>query len=57
MDITLHPLLSGDEKLRRVGIMPGYELNVHSVEAELRRREGRPRSRATGSWRSTARPS
>jgi regulator of sigma E protease len=30
--ITLHPLLSGDEKFRRVGIMPGYELNVHSVE-------------------------
>jgi regulator of sigma E protease len=33
IDITLHPLLSGDEKLRHVGIGQGYELNVHSVEA------------------------
>jgi regulator of sigma E protease len=32
MQIILHPLLSGDERFRRVGIMPGYELNVHSVE-------------------------
>jgi regulator of sigma E protease len=32
MQITLHPLLSGDERFRRVGIMPGYELNVHAVE-------------------------
>ncbi len=33
MVITLHPRLSGDERWRRVGIMPGYELNVHAVEA------------------------
>jgi regulator of sigma E protease len=33
IDITLHPLLSGDDKLRHVGIGPGYEMNVHSVEA------------------------
>lgn len=33
IEITLHPLLSGDEKLRHVGIGPGYEMNVHSVEA------------------------
>ena len=33
MQITLHPLLWGNERLRRVGIMPGYDLNVHSVEA------------------------
>jgi regulator of sigma E protease len=32
IDVTLHPLLSGDEKLRHVGIGQGYELNVHSVE-------------------------
>jgi regulator of sigma E protease len=32
IDIALHPLLSGDEKLRRVGISPAYEMNVHSVE-------------------------
>ncbi len=33
IDITLYPLLSGDEKLRHVGIGQGYEMNVHSVEA------------------------
>jgi regulator of sigma E protease len=33
MQLVLHPLLSGDEKWRRVGISPGYELTVHSVEA------------------------
>jgi regulator of sigma E protease len=33
MDITLHPLISGDDKVRRVGIRQGFELNVHSVEA------------------------
>ena len=33
LDFTLHPLLWGNERLRRVGIMPGYDLNVHSVEA------------------------
>ena len=32
-EVTLHPILSGDEKWRRVGIMPGYDLVVHSVEA------------------------
>jgi regulator of sigma E protease len=32
INITLHPLLSGDEKLRHVGIGQGYEMNVHSVE-------------------------
>jgi regulator of sigma E protease len=32
MEITVHPRLSGDERWRRVGIMPGYDLNVHSVE-------------------------
>jgi regulator of sigma E protease len=32
IDITLHPKLSGDDHWRRVGIMPGYELNVHTVE-------------------------
>ena len=31
--ITVHPLLVGEEHWRRVGIMPGYDLNVHSVEA------------------------
>lgn len=30
-NITLRPLLSGDEQLRRVGISPGYELLVHAV--------------------------
>jgi regulator of sigma E protease len=33
LDITLHPLLSGDDRLRRVGIRQGYEMDVHSVEA------------------------
>lgn len=32
LQLTLHPLLWGNERLRRVGIMPGYELNVHSVD-------------------------
>jgi len=30
--ITVHPRLAGDEHWRRVGIAPGYDLNVHSVE-------------------------
>ncbi len=30
--ITVHPILVGEEHWRRVGIMPGYDLNVHSVE-------------------------
>lgn len=33
VDITVHPLLSGDDKVRRVGIRQGFDLNVHSVEA------------------------
>jgi regulator of sigma E protease len=33
MDITLHPILTGDERWRQVGILPGYELTVHSVDA------------------------
>jgi len=33
MEITLHPLLSGDEHWRQVGVLPGYEITVHSVEA------------------------
>jgi regulator of sigma E protease len=33
IDITVHPLLSGDDKLRRVGIRQGFDLNVHTVEA------------------------
>jgi regulator of sigma E protease len=32
VDVTVHPRLSGEEKWRRVGIMPGYELRVHRVE-------------------------
>jgi len=32
-DLILHPILSGDERLRRVGIMPGYDLDVHAVKA------------------------
>lgn len=31
MEITVHPILSGADKVRRVGIAPGYELNVYSV--------------------------
>ncbi len=34
LQLTLHPLLWGNDHLRRVGILPGYELNVHSVEAK-----------------------
>lgn len=32
-EIAVYPILSGDEKFRRVGIAPGYELLVHSVAA------------------------
>ncbi len=32
-DVAVYPILSGDEKFRRVGIAPGYELLVHSVAA------------------------
>jgi regulator of sigma E protease len=31
MDITLHPKLSGEDRWRRVGIMPGYDLIVDTV--------------------------
>jgi regulator of sigma E protease len=33
VEITVHPLISGDDKVRRVGIRQGFDLNVHSVEA------------------------
>ena len=33
LDVVLHPRLAGEERWRRVGIAPGYELNVHSVAA------------------------
>jgi regulator of sigma E protease len=33
MEVVLHPRLSGEDRWRRVGIMPGYSLAVHSVEA------------------------
>ena len=33
MELTLHPRLSGDDRVRRVGILQGYDMNVHSVEA------------------------
>lgn len=32
-EVAVYPILSGDEKFRRVGIAPGYELLVHSVTA------------------------
>jgi regulator of sigma E protease len=31
MEVTLHPRLSGEDRWRRVGIMPGYELIVDAV--------------------------
>jgi regulator of sigma E protease len=31
LDVTLHPRLAGEERMRRIGIRPGYDLNVHSV--------------------------
>ncbi len=33
-DVTLHPRLSGDERLRRVGIAPAYELIIHAIQAD-----------------------
>lgn len=33
-DITVHPRLAGDERIRRVGIAPAYELVVHGVNAD-----------------------
>lgn len=32
--ITVHPELSGDDKIRKVGIAPGYELIVHDVKPD-----------------------
>ncbi len=32
-DVVLHPRLSGEENMRKVGIAPGYELIVHQVAA------------------------
>jgi regulator of sigma E protease len=31
LEVLLHPRLIGDERWRKIGIAPGYELNVHSV--------------------------
>ncbi len=31
LDVTLYPILAGDEKMRKVGIAPAYDLVVHSV--------------------------
>jgi len=31
LDVTIHPQLAGDERVRRVGIGPGFELLVHAV--------------------------
>lgn len=33
MDLTVYPVIAGNDKDRRVGIMPGYELIVHSADA------------------------
>ena len=33
LEITLYPRLAGDERFRKVGISPGYELIVHGVTA------------------------
>jgi regulator of sigma E protease len=33
LDITVHPLLAGAEKVRRVGIAPAYPLNIGAVKA------------------------
>ena len=35
-DVTVYPRLAGDERVRRVGIAPAYELIVHSVAADSR---------------------
>jgi regulator of sigma E protease len=35
-DVTVYPRLAGDERIRRVGIAPAYELIVHSVTADSR---------------------
>ncbi|HMD60254.1 MAG TPA: RIP metalloprotease RseP [Opitutaceae bacterium] len=31
LEIALRPRLAGDERMRRIGISPGYDLNVHAV--------------------------
>jgi regulator of sigma E protease len=31
LDLVLHPRLSGDERNRGIGILPGFEMNVHSL--------------------------
>jgi regulator of sigma E protease len=33
LDLTVYPVLAGNDKDRRVGISPGYELIVHTAEA------------------------
>jgi len=33
LDITLRPRLAGEERTRRIGISPGYDLNVNAVAA------------------------
>ena len=35
-DVTVYPRLAGDERVRRVGIAPAYELIDHSVAADSR---------------------
>jgi regulator of sigma E protease len=55
LDVTIHPQLAGDERVRRVGIGPGFELLVHAVapdspaaqagfqpEDEILQADGRP---------------
>lgn len=32
LDITLHPILTGDEHWRQVGVLPGYSIELHEVE-------------------------
>ncbi len=33
-DLVLHPRLAGEEKIRRVGMQPGFEILVHSVPSD-----------------------
>jgi regulator of sigma E protease len=32
MEITLHPILTGEEHLRQVGVLPGYTISLQAVE-------------------------
>jgi regulator of sigma E protease len=32
IEVVLHPRLSGEDRWRRVGIMPGYDITVHAVD-------------------------